>query len=139
MKKRKGFLDGRGGELPSGSILRPSKEANAEGVREVASTGMGRPVIFAKRVRIQRIMVNIPRMDPRLLRKFPSCSATDTIALIVSKERFEECFDGSPPTKKTGVCGHVCALKHLSKSSKCTNYTFNYLESSLCALREALR
>lgn len=89
MKKRKGFLDGRGGELPSGRILRPSKEANAEGVKEVASTGIGRPVIFAKRVRIQRIMVNIPKMDPRLLRKFPNCSATDTIAVIVSRVPFE--------------------------------------------------
>lgn len=82
MKKRKGFLLGRGADdgEPSGRNLRPSKAAKAEGVRAVASAGGGRPVIFAKRVRSQRRTVKIPRMDPRVLRRLPNCSATDTIA-----------------------------------------------------------
>lgn len=53
-KMRKGFLEGVG--WPSGRTEdeeeeRPWKEAKAEGVRDVASAGGGRPVIFAKRVR----------------------------------------------------------------------------------------
>ena len=52
-KMRKGFLDGV--VWPSGRTEdeeeRPWKEAKAEGVRDVASAGGGRPVIFAKRVR----------------------------------------------------------------------------------------
>ena len=61
--------------------VRPWKEANADGVSEAASTGGGRPVIFARRVRIQRRMVKMPRMEPRVLRRLENCSATDTIAV----------------------------------------------------------
>lgn len=86
MKKRKGFLLGRGGEAgePSGRNFRPSKEAKALGVRDIASAGGGRPVIFASRLRSQRRMVNIPRIEPRVFRRLPNCSATDTMAVIVS-------------------------------------------------------
>ena len=56
------------------------KEAKAEGVRDVASAGGGRPVSLARRVRSQRRMVKIPRTEPRVLRRLPNCSATETIA-----------------------------------------------------------
>lgn len=50
---RKGFLDGVGWPLGrrEGEEERPWKEAKAEGVRDVASAGGGRPVILARRVR----------------------------------------------------------------------------------------
>jgi hypothetical protein len=80
-----GFLDGRGGAgEPSGRVAGgaapPVKAAKAEGVREVASAGGGRPVSLAASVRIQRRIVKIPRTDPRVFRRLPNCSATDTIA-----------------------------------------------------------
>jgi hypothetical protein len=85
----KGFLEGLGGAgLPSGRVagsgLRPPdmNEAKFVGVRAVASAGGGRPVTFAISVRIQRRMVNIPRTEPRVFRRFPNCSATETIAVI---------------------------------------------------------
>ena len=86
-KKRKGFLLGRGGlaGVPSGRNFRPSKEAKALGVRDVASAGGGRPVTFAKRVRSQRRMAKMPSMEPRVSLRVPNCSATETIAVLVSK------------------------------------------------------
>lgn len=85
----KGFLDGLGGAgLPSGRVagtgLRPPdmKEAKFVGVSEVASAGGGRPVILARSVRIQRSMVKMPRTEPRVFRRLPNCSATETIAVI---------------------------------------------------------
>ncbi len=59
---------------------RPRKEAKAEGVREVASAGGGRPVILAKKVRSHRRIVKIPRIEPRVLRRFANCSATEIMA-----------------------------------------------------------
>lgn len=79
-KTIKGFLDGAGGDEDVEGLERPRKDANAAGVSEVASTGGGRPVILAKRVRSQRRMVNMPRMEPRVLRRFVNCSATEIIA-----------------------------------------------------------
>jgi len=57
------------------------KEEKFAGVREVASAGGGRPVIFARRVRSQRRMVKMPRTEPRVLRRLPNCSATLTMAV----------------------------------------------------------
>ena len=54
MNSRKGFFDGVGwpfGRSEGDEEERPWKEAKAEGVREVASAGGGRPVILARRVR----------------------------------------------------------------------------------------
>ena len=84
-----GFLDGFGGSgEPSGRVVgvRPPdrKEAKFVGVRAVASAGGGRPVNFAMSVRIQRSRVKIPSMEPSVLRKLPNCSATETMAVIVS-------------------------------------------------------
>lgn len=86
MKKRNGFLLGRGGLAgePSGRNFRPSKDAKALGVSDVASAGGGRPVNFANNVRSHLRMVNIPSIDPRVFLKLPNCSATDTIAITVS-------------------------------------------------------
>jgi hypothetical protein len=73
--------------VPSGSVMAPlllplpdMKDAKAEGVRDVASAGGGRPVILATRVRSQRRRVKMPRTEPRVLRRLPNCSATETIA-----------------------------------------------------------
>lgn len=84
-----GFLEGLGGAgEPSGSVAgapedEPDmKEANADGVREVASAGGGRPVSFAMRVRAHRNSVKIPSTDPSVFFKVPNCSATETIAAI---------------------------------------------------------
>ncbi len=84
----KGFLEGVGGALElstEGGAVRPWNAAKAEGVRDVASAGGGRPVTLASRVRNQRRRVNIPRIDPSVLRRFENCSATDIIAYIVSQ------------------------------------------------------
>lgn len=78
-----GFLESDGGALGlfgEDAAERPWKEAKAEGVREVASAGGGRPVILATRVRIQRRRVKMPRMEPRVLRRLENCSATEIIA-----------------------------------------------------------
>lgn len=92
MKKRKGFLLGLGGLAgdPSGRNFRPSKDANALGVSDVASAGGGRPVNLANNVRNHRRMVNIPSIEPRVFLRFPNCSATDTIAIIVSAVVFSQ-------------------------------------------------
>ena len=82
-KNRKGFLLGlgaAGATVPSGKSFRPSNEAKALGVRDVASAGGGRPVILAYSVRSHLMIVKIPSIDPSVFRKFPNCSATDTIA-----------------------------------------------------------
>lgn len=80
-----GFLEGRGGAgEPSGSTAGtfwPWKAAKAAGVRAIASAGGGRPVTFARSVRIQRNMVKIPRIEPKVLRRLPNCSATEIIAI----------------------------------------------------------
>lgn len=78
----KGFLEGRGGApVPSGSVpALPWNLAKAEGVKEVASAGGGRPVNFATRVLIQRSSVKIPSIEPSVSRRFENCSATDTMA-----------------------------------------------------------
>ena len=84
-KTRKGFLEGDGdgdvelfGAEDGG---RPRKDAKAEGVREVASAGGGRPVIFANKVCNHRRTVKMPRIEPSVLRRFVNCSATATIAM----------------------------------------------------------
>ena len=54
MNMRKGFFEGVGwpfGNSEGDEEERPCQEAKAEGVREVASAGGGRPVILATRVR----------------------------------------------------------------------------------------
>lgn len=94
-KTRNGFLDGEGGddvelfEAEEGG--RPRKDAKAEGVREVASAGGGRPVTFANKVFSQRRTVKMPRMEPSVLRRFVNCSATAIIAIesrsVSCKER----------------------------------------------------
>ena len=86
MNMRNGFFDGVDwplGRSEGDDEVRPWKVANAEGVREVASAGGGRPVNLAKRVRRYRRRVKMPRMDPRVLRRFENCSATETIAAKV--------------------------------------------------------
>lgn len=82
---KNGFFEGRGGAgEPSGRVEgleRPfMKSAKEDGVRAVASAGGGRPVILAIRVRNHLIRVKIPRADPKVLRRFPNCSATETMA-----------------------------------------------------------
>lgn len=88
-KTKKGFFEGLAGAgEPSGRVAGeerpPMKDAKAAGVRAVASAGGGRPVSLAMRVRNHRMMVKIPRAEPRVLRRLPNCSATDTIAETVS-------------------------------------------------------
>jgi hypothetical protein len=59
-----GFFDGFG--VPSGRDVgadRPRKNAEkAEGVRDVASAGSGRPVIFAMRVLNHLMSANTPKV-----------------------------------------------------------------------------
>lgn len=51
-KTRKGFFEGAGGWFEGDDAgERPRNAAKADGVREVASAGGGRPIIFAKSVR----------------------------------------------------------------------------------------
>lgn len=83
---KNGFLDGFGGAgVPSGSVTDGDcpliKAAKADGVRAVASAGGGRPVILATNVLNHRISVKIPSAEPRVFRKFPNCSATETMAV----------------------------------------------------------
>lgn len=78
MKKRKGFLEGEGEFVADGG--KPRNDAKAEGVREVASAGGGRPATLANKVRSQRRIVNMPRIDPSVFRRFVNCSATEIIA-----------------------------------------------------------
>ena len=78
-KKMKGFLLGRawGGE-PSGVV--PLNAAKFAGVSSVEEAGGGRPVSLAIAVRIQRMIVKIPRTEPSVCLRVPNCSATLTIA-----------------------------------------------------------
>ena len=86
----KGFLEGFGGAgVPSGRVAggpddEPDiNEANAEGVRAVASAGGGRPVSFAISVRAHRNNAKIPSTEPNVFRRLPNCSATETIAVCM--------------------------------------------------------
>ena len=81
---KNGFFEGVGWpfgrrEGPDGDS--PWNDANAEGVRDVASAGGGRPVTLARTVRSQRRRVKIPSMDPSVVRRVENCSATCTIAM----------------------------------------------------------
>lgn len=89
-KTRKGFLEGDAeGELCGAEEGgRPRNDAKAEGVIEVASAGGGRPVTFANKVRNHRRIVNMPRIEPRVLRRFVNCSAT---AIIAQVKRVSDC------------------------------------------------
>ena len=73
-------MEGLGGALEGEEGESPWNEAKADGVRDVASAGGGRPVILAKRVRSQRRRVKMPRIEPRVVRRFANCSATEIIA-----------------------------------------------------------
>src|SRR4051794_33351570 len=81
---KKGFFDGLAGAgEPSGRVVAarpPMKAAKAAGVKDVASAGGGRPVSLAIKVLNHRMIVKIPKAEPRVLRRFPNCSATETIA-----------------------------------------------------------
>jgi hypothetical protein len=54
----------------------------------VLFAGSGRPVSLAMAVRIQRMIVKMPRTEPSVCRRLPNCSATDTIAerLLVEQQ-----------------------------------------------------
>lgn len=84
-KTRNGFLEGDGdGDVKlfgAEEEGRPRKDAKADGVREVASAGGGRPVTFANKVLSQRRIVKMPRIEPSVLRRFVNCSATAIIAV----------------------------------------------------------
>lgn len=137
-KTRKGFLERRGGaaRVPSGRTVRPSKLANAAGVRAVASAGGGLPVILAINVRSHRRIVKMPRMEPSVFRRLPNCSATETIAIEVSISSPNN--DSPRLTKETRMCSHVSTLQHLRKASECANNALNDLECGLCALTETM-
>ncbi len=81
-KTRKGFREGGGEDEWFGAEEggRPRNDAKADGVREVASAGGGRPLTLANKVRSQRRIVNMPRIEPSVLRRFVNCSATETMA-----------------------------------------------------------
>ena len=102
-KTRNGFLEGDGDgdvkffEAEAGD--NPRKDAKADGVREVASAGGGRPVTFANKVLSQRRMVKMPRIEPSVLRRFVNCSATAIIAAnsgLVNGEKTDDRFHCSP-------------------------------------------
>lgn len=76
-----GFFEGLG-EAGEPSAWRPVNAAKFAGVNSLEEAGGGRPVSFAMAVRIQRINVKMPRTEPRVCRRLPNCSATDTIAVI---------------------------------------------------------
>ena len=103
-KIKKGFLEGAG--WPFGRVLgdtgeRPWNEANAEGVSAVASAGGGRPATLANNVRNHRRRVNMPRIEPRVVRRLENCSATETIASgSVSTCRLEQWTEAQRPTEK---------------------------------------
>ena len=80
MKRRNGFLEGRGGMLPSGRC--PVKAANLDGVSSLAELGGALPVTLAMSVLIQRMSVKMPSTEPRVALKLPNCSATETIAKL---------------------------------------------------------
>lgn len=139
------------------------KRAKEAGVRAVASAGGGRPVRRARRVRAQRRRVKMPRREPRVERRVENCSATAIMAVgweggRVSFESFcgrgEGRGGGSGSgsgmgdgglgdrvwlTEEAAVCGHVRALQHLGKPSKCTHDTFDDLKGRLRALAECVR
>jgi hypothetical protein len=83
-------------------------------------------------------MVNIPRTEPRVWRRLPNCSATDTIA--ADGQRYAVVNIGSfrALTEKRGVCRHICTLQHLRKSPKCANNALNQLKCRLRTLAERL-
>lgn len=131
-----GFLEGFGA-VGAPSIARPEKAAKLAGVKSPDDAGSGRPVSFAMAVRIHRIIVNIPRTEPSVCRRFPNCSATETIAThIVSMQSL--CVSGDVITKERGMGGHICAFQHLREPAKCSNNTLDQLESGLRALAERL-
>ena len=103
MKTRKGFLEGVG--WPLGRVAtdgeRPWKAAKADGVSAMASAGGGRPVTFARSVRSQRSRVKMPRIEPRVFRRFPNCSATETIAGIKYLAKRATCTNRALLTKET--------------------------------------
>lgn len=162
----KGLRDGRGGAVvPSGSTVGPAlpsvrdkKEAKEDAFNEAASAGGGRPVIFANSVRSQRRRVKTPNTEPSVSRKFPNCSATETMAVKVEDvsvapkyTEWEECprsserpivWEGGEKkgrglfTKKGRMRSHVGTLQHLRETSKGTHDTLNNLKSCLCALVE---
>ena len=142
---RKGFFEGVGwplGRREGEGEDRPWKEAKAEGVREVASAGGGLPVILAKSVRIQRRMVNIPRMEPSVVRRLENCSATDTIAVVPTIVSITDDFlfgERFSRTEKTRMGSHVGAFQHLREASERTDQAFDNLKRSLRALAEAVR
>lgn len=51
----------------------------------VASAGGGRPVSLARSVLSHRIKVKMPRIEPRVVLRFENWSATETMAINVSK------------------------------------------------------
>lgn len=133
----KGFLLARGGEgEPSGSF--PLNCAKFMGVSSLELAGGGRPVSFAMAVRIQRSTVNMPSTEPSVDRRFPNCSATETMASNESVCSTEEQLKLFRLTEETRMSGHIRALQHLSEASKRANNAFNDLESGLGALAEAL-
>ena len=115
---RNGFFDGVGwplGRREGDEDESPWKEANADGVRDVASAGGGRPVIFAKSVLSHRRRANIPRMEPRVVRRLENCSATPTNA-------------NGHPISKVEVKGRK---SYLPKKLECVAM---YVLSSICAM-----
>jgi hypothetical protein len=111
---KKGFFEGLGGAgEPSGSVAgaeRPCiKAAKADGVSEAASAGGGRPVIFAINVLNHLIIVKIPKADPRVFRKFPNCSATETMALEKLAISKEACTNERTYQKKSYESPYMCS------------------------------
>lgn len=139
----KGFFEGVGGMLGfiDEGAVRPWKEANAEGVSDVASAGGGRPVTLAKRVRNQRRRVNMPRIEPRVLRRLENCSATDIIARrYVRAARPTEYVEENRIvlTKKTRMRSHISAFEHLRKPAKRPYDALYHLKRRLRVLIEAV-
>ena len=118
-KKKNGFLEGRGGAgEPSGRVAGPEplpeNAAKAEGVRAAASAGGGRPVSFANSVLSHLIMANIPSTEPRVSRRLPNCSATDTIAkenkVSPEQQTNRECKQNATYQKMTSASPCRCSL-----------------------------
>ena len=84
--------------------------------------------------------MNIPRMDPRVLRRLENCSATETIAIVLVISKYSGRTGlGWCGTEEARMGGHVCTFQHLCHTTKCSDQALNDLKCCLRALTEAIR
>ena len=124
----RGFLLARGGwgAFGSGNVEKESVEISE------FSGGRGLPRNFAIAIRIYRIRVYIPNIEPSVSRKFPNCSATSQNCQGIAYQQRPwleiSKIDKDVNTKERRMSSHKSRFKHLCKSTKSTHNTFNNLK-----------